>query len=61
MDILYEPEIADYKPRSRRAFEKSGFVVDRVIPLPEGMKAEVGYDMILTKNRYEDPMGASAS
>jgi len=59
VDILYEPEIADYNPRSRRAFEKNGFVVDQVIPQPEGMKAKAGYDMILTRHRYEEPMEAS--
>lgn len=53
VDILYEPEIADYNPRSRRAFEKNGFVVKQVIPQPAGLKAKAGYDMILTKEAYE--------
>ncbi len=53
VDLLYEPEIADYNPRSRRALEKNGFTVDQVIPQPEGLKARVGYDMILTRAQYE--------
>ena len=61
VDILYEPEIADYNPRSRRAFEKNGFVVDQVILQREGMKAKVGYDMILTKGKYWDVVEAPTS
>jgi len=53
VDILYEPEIADYNPRSRRVFEKNGFVVEQVIPQAEGLKATVGYDMMLTREAYE--------
>ena len=53
VDILYEPEIADYNPRSRRAFEKNAFVVEQVIPHLEGSKAKVGYDMILRKEAYQ--------
>ncbi len=52
VDILYEPDIADYNARSRRAFEKNGFVIEQVIPQPEGLKAKIGYDMILTKEAY---------
>lgn len=53
VDILYEPEIADYNPRSRRAFEKNGYVVDQVIHQPEDMKARLAYDLILTREQYE--------
>jgi RimJ/RimL family protein N-acetyltransferase len=61
IDILYEPEIADYNPRSRRAFEKSAFVVEQVIPQAEGFKAVVAYDMILTSDAYEMHRGRESA
>jgi len=54
-DAIFGCSIADYNPRSRRAFEKNGFVVDQVIPQVPGGKAQVVYDMILTRARYATP------
>ncbi len=45
--------VADYNPRSRRMFEKLGFVTDAEISLPAGAKAAVEYDLVLTRERYE--------
>ena len=53
VDLLYEPEIADTNPRSRRAFEKNGFAVVAEIPQAPGAKFSVGYDMALTRADYE--------
>ena len=52
-DVVYEPEIADYNVRSRRAFERNGYrVVGEVAQAPGG-KAAVGYDLALTREGYE--------
>ena len=45
--------MADYNLRSRRMFEKLGFVTDAEISLPAGAKAAVEYDLVLTRERYE--------
>lgn len=50
-DLLYEPEIADYNLRSRRAFQRNGFVIVQAVPQPPG-KASVAYDLVLTRERY---------
>ena len=31
-DAIFGCDVGDYNPRSRRAFEKNGYVIDRVIP-----------------------------
>lgn len=54
-DVIYEPEIGGHNPRSRRAFEKNGYVVAQEIPQPEGSKAPIDYDLILTRERYRAP------
>ena len=41
-----------HNPRSRRAFEKAGFSVLRTVPWPGNPKAEFGYDLLLTRERY---------
>ena len=51
-DAVFGCDIADYNPRSRRAFEKNGFVVDAVVPQPEGRKSKVDYDMILMREGF---------
>ncbi len=52
VDLLYLPEIADTNPRSRRAFEKNGFVVVQEVVQKAG-KFTVGYDLALTRTAYE--------
>jgi RimJ/RimL family protein N-acetyltransferase len=42
-----------HNPRSRRAFEKAGFVVLRRVPWGDGGKARYGYDLLLTREEYE--------
>jgi RimJ/RimL family protein N-acetyltransferase len=53
VDLIYEPEVGGHNPRSRRALEKNGYVVDQEIAQPVGAKAPVDYDMILTRQQYE--------
>ena len=44
-DLIFACDVADYNPRSRRAFEKAGFRVCSVNPQPPGMKAAVCVDL----------------
>lgn len=52
-DAIFGCDVADYNPRSRRAFEKNGYIIDRVIPQRAGRKAREVYDMVLTRERHE--------
>jgi len=52
-EALFGCDVSDYNPRSQRAFEKNGFVVDQVIPQPPGRKAKVVFDLVLTRERYD--------
>jgi RimJ/RimL family protein N-acetyltransferase len=51
-DAIFGCGVADYNPRSRRAFEKNGFVVDRVVPEEPGRKAQECYDLVLTRREH---------
>ena len=44
--------VADYNPRSRRAFEKAGYIEDQRIEEPAGAKAHWWYDLALKKEDY---------
>jgi len=46
--------VSDYNLRSRRAFEKNGYVVYQEIPLPTGGKAKVSYDLIITRESFSN-------
>ncbi len=46
-------EIADYNPRSRRAFEKNGYMLAEALPQREGSKASVCYDVVLAREMYD--------
>jgi RimJ/RimL family protein N-acetyltransferase len=46
-DLVFGCDIADYNPRSLRAFERVGYQIDAVIPQPPGSKAHHCYDVIL--------------
>jgi RimJ/RimL family protein N-acetyltransferase len=52
-DAIFGCDVGDYNPRSRRAFEKNGFLVDQTIPQDPGRKAREVYDMVLTRSQYE--------
>jgi aminoglycoside 6'-N-acetyltransferase len=51
-DAIFACDVADYNPRSLRAFEKAGFEICETLPQREGAKARCGYDLVLTRNRY---------
>ena len=51
-DRVFGCDIADYNPRSLRAFEKNGYELFQVLPQPPEEKAGVLYDVMLTRERY---------
>lgn len=51
-DMVFGCGIADYNPRSLRAFEKSGYQVVGKIKEPGGNKARYSYDLMLIREQY---------
>ncbi len=51
-DLIFGCGIADYNPRSRRAFEKAGYTVDRWVENSPGSKARYECDMVLSRDNY---------
>lgn len=51
-DVIYIPDIADFNVRSRRVFEKTGYSVVACRERSARSKAQVTYDMALTRARY---------
>ncbi len=52
-DALFACDIADYNPRSRRAFEKNGYDVFQIVPREPGGKAREVVDLILTQEAFQ--------
>jgi len=48
-DVVFGVEIADYNPRSRKAFEKNGYRLRESRPQKVGMKAKIAYDLLLER------------
>jgi RimJ/RimL family protein N-acetyltransferase len=57
VDVLYACDVADYNPRSRRAFESNGFRVLHETRQPEGGKARVTYDLCLAHSEWVERTG----
>ena len=51
-DMVFGCDVADYNPRSRRAFEKNGYRIDARIEQPPGGKARYEYDLVLAREEY---------
>ena len=51
-DLIFACGVADYNPRSRRAFEKVSYVVDQCIDNDPGRKARCEYDLVFSRNAY---------
>ena len=51
-DAVFGCDIADYNPRSQKAFQKAGFRLDARIDQPPGQKAKFSYDLVLTRPMY---------
>jgi RimJ/RimL family protein N-acetyltransferase len=52
VDLIYEPGIADYNPRSLKAFQKVGFEIVEVIEGEPGQKAKSLTDLVITRDRF---------
>jgi RimJ/RimL family protein N-acetyltransferase len=57
-DAIYGAGIGGHNVRSKRAFEKNGYSVDSETALPKGRKANVEWDMVLTRESYLQRAGA---
>ena len=51
-DLVFGCDIADYNPRSLRAFLKVGYQIDAQLPQPTGGKAHYCTDVSLTSDRF---------
>jgi RimJ/RimL family protein N-acetyltransferase len=51
-DAIFGCDVADYNPRSRKAFEKNGYTVDAQLIQPPGRKSRRNFDLILTREQY---------
>ena len=51
-DAIFGCSIADYNPRSRRAFEKNGYALFQETPQPECTKAKTEYDLALWREDH---------
>jgi RimJ/RimL family protein N-acetyltransferase len=52
-DQVFGCGIADYNPRSLRAFQKVGYQIVETIEEPAGSKAHFSYDVSLTRSQYQ--------
>lgn len=51
-DMIFGCDIGGYNPRSRRAFEKNGYELYQVIQQENDSKADVCWDMMITRSEY---------
>lgn len=51
-DLIFACGVADYNPRSRRAFERIGYCVSQCRENPPGAKVRYEYDLVLSKDDY---------
>jgi RimJ/RimL family protein N-acetyltransferase len=51
-EMVFGVDVGGHNPRSRRAFEKAGFTVLHTVPRTGNPKAELGYDLVLTREQY---------
>jgi RimJ/RimL family protein N-acetyltransferase len=51
-DLIFGCDIADYNPRSRRAFEKAGYQLVGTRREPPGHKAQVTFDLMISCEQY---------
>ena len=50
--LVFGCDVADYNPRSLRAFQKNGYQIDARIEQPPGKKARYAYDLVLSRDGY---------
>lgn len=52
-DMIFGCSIADYNPRSLRAFQKVGYEMDAKIEVPPGKKARYEYDVAIMREKWQ--------
>ena len=52
-DFVFCCGVADYNPRSLRAFEKNGYHIEAKIEEPPGNKARFSYDLVISREEFE--------
>jgi RimJ/RimL family protein N-acetyltransferase len=50
-DVIFGCDIADYNPRSLKAFQRVGYEIDTRIKQPPGRKAQYVYDAIILREK----------
>ena len=60
-DLIFGCDIADYNPRSRRAFEKIGFREDGREEHPPGAKGKWSSDLVMGRDEYQAEMAGAQS
>ncbi len=56
-DLIYIPEVADYNPRSLKAFQRVGYSVVATFDKEPGRKARRTYDLAMSKSDWK-PIGS---
>jgi len=51
-DLIFGCDIADYNPRSLKAFQRVGYKVETKIKQPPGRKAQHVYDVVMLRERW---------
>ena len=51
-DLIFGCDIADYNPRSLKAFQNNGYRIDSKNKCSPGDKAEYNYDLIISRDDY---------
>lgn len=51
-DAIFACDVADYNYASLKAFQKAGFEIFSTVGQPTGTKANLGYDLKLTREKY---------
>jgi RimJ/RimL family protein N-acetyltransferase len=55
VDYVFGCDIADYNPRSQKAFQKAGYQIATRIEQSLGSKAQYLYDFVLSQAAYSTP------
>ena len=56
-DLIFGCSIADYNPRSLRAFQRVGYEVDARIDQPPGKKSRYDYDVVMNREGWRSRQG----
>jgi aminoglycoside 6'-N-acetyltransferase len=51
-DCIFGCDVANYNPRSQKAFEKNGYHIVEKIELPPGSKGKFDYDFLISREEF---------